>query len=142
MGFPILSGIEKREVRKVLKTIIVLFTGVCLESLGNVLLRKGMKEVGEVTSFSIPALFNIFIKGITNLTVISGVALDAMFFACFLIALSWTEVSVVLPLTAIGYVTTAIFAKIILHEEITALRWAGTIAIVLGSIMVGKSGGS
>jgi len=142
LGFPILSGIEKREVRKVLKTIIVLFTGVCLESLGNVLLRKGMKEVGEVTSFSIPALFNIFIKGITNLTVISGVALDAMFFACFLIALSWTEVSVVLPLTAIGYVTTAIFAKIILHEEITALRWAGTIAIVLGSIMVGKSGGS
>jgi len=126
----------------VLKTIIVLFTGVCLESLGNVLLRKGMKEVGEVTSFSIPALFNIFIKGITNITVISGVALDAMFFACFLIALSWTEVSVVLPLTAIGYVTTAIFAKIIIHEEISALRWAGTVAIVIGAIMIGKSGAS
>ena len=125
-----------------LKTIIVLFTGVCLESLGNVLLRKGMKEVGEVTSFSIPALFNIFIKGITNITVISGVALDAMFFACFLIALSWTEVSVVLPLTAIGYVTTAIFAKIIIHEEISALRWAGTVAIVIGAIMIGKSGAS
>ncbi len=65
-----------------------------------------------------------------------------MFFACFLIALSWTEVSVVLPLTAIGYVTTAIFAKIIIHEEISALRWAGTAAIVIGAIMVGKSGGS
>lgn len=125
-----------------LKTIIVLFAGICMESLGNVLLRKGMKEVGEVTSFSIPALFGIFIKGITNITVVTGITLDAMFFACFLIALSWTEVSVVLPMTAIGYVTTAIFAKLILHEEITMLRWAGTFAIVIGAIMVGKSGGS
>ena len=125
-----------------LKAIIVLFTGICFESVGNVLLRKGMKEVGEVTSYSIPALFGIFIKGITNLTVISGVALDAMFFACFLIALSWMEVSVVLPLTAIGYVTTALFAKLIIHEEISTLRWAGTIAIVIGAIMVGKSSGS
>jgi drug/metabolite transporter (DMT)-like permease len=123
-----------------LKTIGVLFVGLCMESVGNVLLRKGMLEVGEVTSFSIPSLFNIFLKGISNLTVISGVALDALFFACFLTALSWTEVSVVLPLTAFGYITTALTAKIILHEDITVLRWAGTMAIVVGCILVGKSG--
>ena len=122
------------------KTISVLLVGLCMESLGNVLLRKGMKEVGEVTSFSIPALFGVFLKGITNITVISGVALDAMFFACFLIALSWTEVSIVLPLTAAGYLTTALTAKIILHEDITALRWAGTVLIVVGCIIVGKTG--
>lgn len=122
------------------KTIIVLLVGLCMESLGNVLLSKGMKEVGEVTSFSIPALFGVFLKGITNVTVISGVALDALFFACFLIALSWTEVSIVLPLTAAGYLTTALTAKIILHEDITALRWAGTVLIVVGCIIVGKTG--
>lgn len=122
------------------KTVVVLFVGMCLESVGNVLLRKGMKEIGEVTSYSIPSLFNIFIKGISNITVISGVALDALFFVCFLTALSWTEVSVVLPLTAFGYVTTALTAKIILHEEITMLRWAGTLAIVVGCVLVGKSG--
>ena len=122
------------------RTLMVLAVGLCMESLGNVLLRKGMKEVGEVTSFTIPALWGVFLRGITNITVISGVALDALFFACFLIALSWTEVSVVLPLTAVGYVTTALFAKFILHEDITALRWAGTLAIVIGCILVGKSG--
>lgn len=122
------------------KTIAVLFVGLCMESLGNVLLRKGMKEVGEVSGFSLPQLWDIFIRGVTNLTVISGVALDALFFACFLIALSWTEVSVVLPLTAAGYITTALAAKFILHEDITLLRWAGTAAIVAGCILVGKSG--
>jgi len=124
----------------VFKTIAVLFVGLCMESLGNVLLRKGMKEVGEVSGFSLPQLWDIFIRGVTNLTVISGVALDALFFACFLIALSWTEVSVVLPLTAAGYITTALAAKFILHEDITLLRWAGTAAIVAGCILVGKSG--
>ncbi|HEY3346510.1 MAG TPA: EamA family transporter [Nitrospirota bacterium] len=121
------------------RTILVLLVGLSLESVGNVMLRKGMKEVGEVTSFSIPALFGVFLKGITNLSVITGVTLDALFFGCLLIALSWMEVSVVLPLTAVGYVTTAITAKIILHEDITALRWAGTVLIVVGCMMVGKS---
>ena len=122
------------------RTIAVLLVGLCLESVGNVLLRKGMSQVGEVKSFSIPALFDVFLKGITNLTVISGVALDALFFVCFLIALSWTEVSIVLPLTAAGYITTALFAKLLLHEDISTLRWVGTCVIVIGCIMVGKSG--
>ena len=123
-----------------LKTILVLIVGLSLESVGNVLVRKGMKEVGEVSSYTISSLWGIFIKGVTNLTVISGIALDAMFFVCFLFALSWAEVIVVLPLTAAGYITTALTAKIILHEEITALRWAGTLLIVAGCALVGKSG--
>ncbi|HEX9861053.1 MAG TPA: EamA family transporter [Nitrospirota bacterium] len=123
-----------------MRTYIVLLVGLCFEAFGNVMLRKGMKEVGEVTSFSIPALFQVFIRGVTNITVITGVALDALFFACLLIALSWGEVTVVLPLTAFGYVMTAVVAKIILHEDITALRWAGTFAIVIGCILIGKSG--
>ena len=119
---------------------MVLFVGLCLESFGNVMLRKGMKEVGEVTSFSISNLFGVFLRGITNLSVITGVALDALFFACFLIALSLTEVSVVLPLTAFGYITTALIAKVILHEDISMLRWAGTAFIVVGCILIGKTG--
>ena len=122
------------------KTIVLLFFGICVESCGNVLLRKGMKEVGEVTSFRIPDLLSVVYRGATNLTVISGVALDAVFFACLLIALSWTEVSVVLPLTAFGYITTALIAQIVLHEDVSPLRWAGTLAIVIGCVLVGKSG--
>ncbi len=123
-----------------LKTVLALAVGLCFESVGNVLLRKGMMKVGEIKSFSIPALWEVFIKGVTSPVVISGVALDALFFICLLFALSWTEVSVVMPITAIGYVTTTVTAKIILHEDISPLRWAGTIAIVFGCMMVGKSG--
>jgi drug/metabolite transporter (DMT)-like permease len=138
-GVNLYHRLTEKEAYMLFRTISVLLVGLCLESVGNVMLRRGMKEVGEVVSFSIPALFGVFLKGITNLSVITGVTLDALFFGCLLIALSWMEVSVVLPLTAVGYVTTAITAKIILHEDITALRWAGTVLIVMGCIMVGKS---
>jgi drug/metabolite transporter (DMT)-like permease len=67
--------------------------------------------------------------------------MDALFFGCLLIALSWTPVSIVLPLTAFGYLFTAITAKFILHEDVNAIRIAGTLLIVVGCIIVGKSGG-
>ena len=123
------------------RTIMVLIVGLGLESVGNVLLSKGMKQVGEVTSFTIPALFNVLLRGATNPTVIAGVALDALFFVCLLIALSITEVSIVLPLTAVGYLTTAMTAKILLHEDVTGMRWLGIAIVVVGCIIVGKSGG-
>ncbi|MBI5190941.1 MAG: hypothetical protein HZA22_09720 [Nitrospirae bacterium] len=123
-----------------LKTIAILLVGISLESFGNVMLSKGMKQVGEVTSFSLSSLFGVFLKGITNIYVIAGVTLDALFFACLLIALSWAEVTVVLPLTAFGYITTALVAKFVLNEDVTMLRWAGTFFIVVGCVLVGKSG--
>jgi drug/metabolite transporter (DMT)-like permease len=123
-----------------LRTVVLLFFGLACESVGNVLLRKGMKEIGYVQSLSFSSLVSTFLKIATNLTVIAGVALDALFFGCLLIALSWAEVSVVLPLTAMGYLTTAITAKLLLHEDITLLRWVGTITIVIGCMLVGKSG--
>jgi len=131
---------DQRRKNDLFKTMMALLVGLSLESVGNVLLRKGMLEVGEAKKIDIPSLFGVFIRGVTNPTVISGIALDAMFFVCFLLALSWSEVSVVMPLTALGYVSTALVAKLILHEDITTLRWVGTIAIVMGCALVGKTG--
>jgi len=124
----------------VIRTYIVLFVGLCFEAFGMVFLRKGMQQIGEITSFTIPELLRVVGRGATNINVLTGVGLDALFFACLLIALSWTPVSIVLPLTAFGYVFTAVSAKFILHEDVNALRIAGTMLVVIGCIMVGKSG--
>jgi len=114
--------------------------GLCFEAIGMVYLRKGMQQIGEIASFTIPELLRVVGRGATNVNVLFGVGLDALFFACLLVALSWTPVSIVLPLTAFGYLFTLISAKFILHEDINALRLAGTMLIVVGCIMVGKSG--
>jgi len=54
--------------------------------------------------------------------------------------LSWADLSYVLPLTAVGYIATALIGRFILNEQITWLRWSGTLLIVAGTSLVGMTG--
>ncbi|MBV8893225.1 MAG: hypothetical protein JO266_14855, partial [Acidobacteria bacterium] len=54
------------------------------------------------------------------------------FFACYASALSWADLTYVLPATSIGYVVLAVIAKYGLHEHITTARWIGIALISMG----------
>jgi len=54
--------------------------------------------------------------------------------------LSQKDVSIVWPLTALGFVITSLAAKIFLKEQISSMRWAGICLIVLGACLVTWSG--
>ena len=43
------------------------------------------------------------------------------------------------PLTSLGFVITALAAKFILNEQVSALRWAGVALIVIGATLVSYS---
>jgi drug/metabolite transporter (DMT)-like permease len=51
-------------------------------------------------------------------------------------ALSWADLTYVLPATSIGYVLLALIAKFVLHEEVTLLRWLGIFLIAVGVSLV------
>ena len=53
-------------------------------------------------------------------------------FASYLTALSWADLTFVLPATAFGNVIVALFARFWLHEYISTERWAGIALITLG----------
>ncbi len=48
-------------------------------------------------------------------------------------ALSWADLTYVLPATSLGYVLLALVAKFLLHEHISLLRWLG-IALITGGV--------
>jgi len=54
------------------------------------------------------------------------------FFAAYMTALSWADLTYVLPATSIGYVLLALIAKFILHEQVTPGRWLGILLITAG----------
>ena len=54
------------------------------------------------------------------------------FFASYLTALSWADLTFVLPATAFGNVIVALLSRFWLHEPISAARWAGILLITLG----------
>jgi drug/metabolite transporter (DMT)-like permease len=49
------------------------------------------------------------------------------------------DVSLIWPLTSLGFVLTTLAARFIRHEEVPSLRWAGVALIVLGAGLVGWS---
>jgi uncharacterized membrane protein len=61
-----------------------------------------------------------------------GILLLIGFFASYLTALSWADLTFVLPATAFGYVFIALLSRFWLHNTISLERWIGIILITVG----------
>ena len=68
----------------------------------------------------------------------AGIALLIAFFASYLSALSWADLTFVLPATAFGNVIVALISRFWLHESISVERWAGIALITLGVSFVAQ----
>ena len=93
------------------------------------MLSHGMKQVGSVSLSHLQSV----IFAILNPWVATGILLLLAFFATYLTALSWADLTYVLPATSLGYVLLALVAKFFLHEHVSPLRWLG-IALITGGV--------
>lgn len=124
----------------ILKTLLVIFIAVTAATFGDILLSKGMKSIGPLSSFKLTVFIPYILRAIFTPTILLGIALLATYFFLWLAVLSWAELSFALPLTAITYVMTAFLAKQMLAEHISPLRWGGTLLISMGIILITLSG--
>src|ERR1044071_1452468 len=118
------------------KILIVLLTALVFEAVGVVFLSRGLKQIGEVEKVTVSEVARITGLGLANPSILLGVALETLFFGALLYLLSQRDVSLIWPLTALGFVLTAVAAKFILREEIHWTRWTGVALIVIGAALV------
>ena len=121
------------------KVLIVLLIALVLEAMGVVFLSRGLKQIGEVETLTVTEVVRVIRRGAVNPSLLLGVALETIFFGALLYLLSQRDVSLIWPLTALGFVLTAIAAKFILHEDIHWTRWMGVALIVIGAALVSYS---
>lgn len=110
-------------------TLVVVFS----QALGNFALAWGMKHLGTDFRFSPLSVLKLLFSPWVGL----GIALLVLWMLSRMALLSWADLSYVLPVTASGYILSAIMGKIFLAEQISAGRWAGTLLIVAGIVLVG-----
>jgi uncharacterized membrane protein len=122
-----------------MKTALVLAVAILANSVGNLCLSKGMKQYGDSQSLGVSWLIKTGFHVVSNGWMIVGVLLLLVFLAAYLTALSWADLSFVLPATAPAYLLNAGLSKIFLHEEVSATRWAGTMLIVTGTWLVART---
>ena len=105
---------------------LILLAVMLTASVGDTLLSHGMSQIGPVDFQHLDrlwhALFNPFVA--------SGIILLIGFFASYMTALSWADLTFVMPATASGYVVVALLSRFWLHEHLSIYRWAGIILIV------------
>lgn len=111
-----------------LRNYLVLGGVVLFSSFGDVFLSRGMKSVGAISFSNFHQLFGALLTP----WIAAGICLLVLFFVSYLSALSWADLTYVLPATAIGYVVMALLARFFLHETVTPTRWMGIALITAG----------
>jgi drug/metabolite transporter (DMT)-like permease len=122
-----------------MKTKVILAVVVLASALGNVALSYGMKQVGDISALPPVEMLRAGVTALFHPWVAAGVALLIVFFLSYTTALSWADLSYVLPSTAAGYVLVAILSRLLLHESLNVYRWAGTALIAVGVLLVART---
>ena len=96
--------------------------------LGDTCLSRGMTHLPPI-SLAHPGTL---IAAVFTPWIAAGITLLIGFFASYLTALSWADLTFVLPATAFGNVIVAFLSRFWLHEPISVMRWAGILLITVG----------
>lgn len=118
------------------QVIVVVMVAVLCVSAGETLLAAGMRNVGRGNHEGV----RFVLAAASDWRVWLGTGLMAVFFGLYALALSWADLSFVLPLTAVSYILGAVFAQSFLGEHVTLTRWIGAAIIAAGVAVVGKGG--
>ena len=110
--------------RKYFTLAAVILCAAC----GDVSLARGMKSFGAVTLANLPTLYTALLNPWTIL----GILILMGFFASYLSALSWADLTYELPDTSLSYTLMVLLAKFFLHEHVSLWRWLGVALIVAG----------
>lgn len=121
------------------KLLLILFIGLVFESTGVVLLKKGMTQVGDLQTVNLAQIARVLKAGVTNSQILLGVFFEALFFACLLVLMSKSDISFLWPLTGLSFVFATFAAMWFLHEQVSAIRWAGVLFIMVGAALISYS---
>lgn len=135
-----------------LPTVVVMTIATISVTLGDLMMSKAMRMLGPLTLPSLNdwwygdasvsvrivlyEIYQLLWSIFSQPTVWLAILFMLVFLVLWMIALSWSDLTFVMPLTALTYVLNALLVGPFLGEEVTSLRWLGTIAIAAGVAIV------
>ena len=122
-----------------LKIFIILIVAAIIESVGVAFLSGGLKELHGIKTISVSEIGRVIVEGATNGKILFGILLEAIFFGALCYMLSQKDVSLIWPLTSMGFIVTTFAAKFVLNEQVSAVRWGGVLLIAIGAALTSYS---
>ena len=103
---------------------------------GELCVTRAMKDIGEVHDFRPAALLRFMRRAFLVGWMWIGIAMMTVAFFALLAALSFENVSFVVPVTALSYGAGAVGAMLFLRERISLQRWVGVLIVCAGVTIV------
>jgi drug/metabolite transporter (DMT)-like permease len=123
-----------------MRTLFFLCLVVFCSTGGEICITHTMKRVGEVRSFAPRIFLPLLWRAFRMPSMWLGVMLLATAFYSLLTLLSWNPVSFIIPATASSYAVSAIGAKYLLGERVSAMRWTGVLLVCFGVALAWAGG--
>jgi drug/metabolite transporter (DMT)-like permease len=121
--------------------LMLIFFVLC-NTVGEIAMSYGVKQVGEPQGFRPMALLRFVWAAVKNRWLWVAIPLLAASFYSLLILFSWAPVSVVIPASASNYILGTFGAKYLLKEDVSFKRWLGVVMVCLGVTLVLLTGRS
>ncbi len=118
--------------------IALILVSVGLAAVAQLTLKHGMNQVTAKSGA-------LGLSGDSIRTVVAtpavwiGLALFGSSAVVWLAVLSRASLSFAYPFAALTYVLIVLFDKLVLHEDVSALRWGGVALIVAGIVLVAQT---
>jgi uncharacterized membrane protein len=128
-------GMERR-IR--VKTLIMVLLMVVCANVGDLLLKRGMSQIGAV-DFTLQGFWHALHLTILNNTIWAGIFFLTGFMASYMTVMSWADYSYVMPIGAFGYALNTFLAVVWLKESVSTQRWIGVFLICVGVLLVGQT---
>lgn len=121
------------------KTFVFLVLMVLFNSMGDTLLSRGMKKVGEVHYTSLAGLWHTLFVVLAAPSIWLGITSLLSFFVCYMLLLSWADFSFVMPATAANFAIVPLLGSLLLREHVSPMRWSGVAIICVGVFLVSRT---
>jgi drug/metabolite transporter (DMT)-like permease len=115
-----------------------ILTTVVAAAAGDVLLAFAMRRIGDIGDLRRrQGLLSVIVRLLSSGALFGGIFFMAVAFFSNLIGLSWGDLSIVGPASAaLTFVTNALAAKLLLHENVDRRRWLATLFVCCGVLLL------
>jgi len=120
-------------------TFAFILSGVLLNAVAQLLLKAGTNALGGAIHLTPGNAIETFIKVVTQLPILGGLACYGVSLVVWIIGLSRTDVTIAYPMLSLGYVVGALGAWMFLGEVVPPARMLAIGVIMVGVVLLART---
>ncbi|MDD5174071.1 MAG: EamA family transporter [Candidatus Omnitrophica bacterium] len=121
-----------------LKIFLLIVLNDFVDTIAQLLMKKGLIQTG-IDSINLSNIIQFTVKSVHSPFLWLGIFIFVLNFFVWIVVLYKVDLSIAMPVGSFCYIFVPICAMIFFRENISLIRWAGIICIVLGIHFVAQS---